>query len=307
MNITHEISNKILEILGNDAVQANLTHDIPLYIPKNKTIKKILVLSGGGIRGIAHIGALQALQELNILANIEVFAGASVGALVIALYLIGYEPNELREFIIKFDLAKLKIMNMMGFLANFGIDPGTNIEYLIKRLIQSKNLNQDITLLELFDITKKKLIFSTVCVNTKEICYLSHENFPDLELWKAVRMSISIPFYYTPISYLGKIYIDGGCMDNYPIELFKNNLEEVIGIYLIENKDEIDKLQDIETYALRVLQCFLEGVTLKSKKGYEKYTIAINLDSISLIDYNINSEIKQKLYQQGYDATKKFI
>jgi predicted acylesterase/phospholipase RssA len=49
-----------------------------------------------------------------------------------------------------------------------------------------------------------------------DLCYLSHENYPELELWMAIRMSSSFPFYFCPILYKNKYYIDGGAWDNYP-------------------------------------------------------------------------------------------
>ena len=69
--------------------------------------KTKLVLSGGGIKGIAHVGALYALDKLDILNNITEFAGTSVGSLVLALYVIGYKPVEMYEFIKAFNFKSV--------------------------------------------------------------------------------------------------------------------------------------------------------------------------------------------------------
>ena len=124
----------------------------------------------------------------------------------------------------------------------YGLDSGKSIEYIIKRLIQAKGFNDEITLSQLFNITKKKLTITTVCLNTQQVCYISYENHPDLPLYLAIRMSISIPLYYTPVVYKNMYYVDGGCIDNYPINIYKDRLDDVIGVYLVESVKTTEKI-----------------------------------------------------------------
>jgi len=267
-----------------------------------KNIKKVLVLSGGGIKGLDYIGVFKALEELKYLDNLNIFAGSSVGALMLALLTIGYNPDEMYEFIKKFNLDKIKSIDIVNFLKCFGLDDGIKIEHVLKRLIKAKGYNEEITLLELYKLTKKKLIFTTVCINTLDVIYLSHENYQDLQLYKAIRMSISIPWFYTPVEYKNKLYIDGGCVDNYPIQLFKDKLEEVLGIYLIDTKDYVEVIDNLETYTWRIIQCFMRGFTFNSKKGFENDTIEIDVGSINIINYEIDNNKKKEIYKIGYDS-----
>lgn len=279
----------------------NIKKTIPIYISRKK-YKKILVLSGGGIKGISFIGAFKAFEELNFLDKFEIFAGTSVGALIISLYVIGYTPDELYEFVMKFDFSKLKQINISNVFNNMGLDNGTKIEYVIQRLISAKGYDPYITLKDLYDRTKKKIIFTTVCINTVDVCYISYENYPQLPLLTAIRMSISIPIFYTPVKYNNYFYIDGGCIDNYPIKLFKNELENVIGIYINDKKNTIRDITNIETYISRVFQCLLEGITYNSKKGYEDYTIDIDLYSNNIINYDITNQQKEEMFNKGYES-----
>lgn len=267
----------------------------------NSPLIKNIVLSGGGINGIAHIGALYAIHELKCLNAIETFAGTSIGCLIMSLYILGYDPSELYDFIKLFDLSKLKNISILN-IHSFGLDTGSKMEYVIKRLIKGKNIDENIKLKELFDLKKKKLIFTTVCINTNEICYISHETHPELPLYLAIRMSISIPFIYSPIQYENNLYVDGGLLDNYPISLFKNDLSNTMGIQLIGSKNKIDKIDNLETYILRILQCIMEGMTLNSKKGFENHTIDINIESINLTNYDINDDMKDDLFMKGYKS-----
>jgi len=307
MNITNELIEKINieldEILGDDKNIYNIhpDYDIPVYSP-NKQLKKILVFSGGGIKGISYIGVLKALEDLNYLNNFEIFAGTSIGSLMLGLYVIGYTPDELYEFIINFDLAKMKSINIFNMLHFYGLDKGNKVEYVIKRLISAKELDPDITLSELYDLTKKEIIITSVCLNSRSIEYLSYRNYPNLQLSKAIRMSISIPWFYTPVLYNNKLYVDGGCIDNYPIAYFKENIDDVLGIYLVDSKDSVENINNLEMCTMRIIQCFMDGVNINSKKGYEQYTINIQFEYINIVDYEIDVNKKKEIYQKGYDT-----
>ena len=228
-----KIQKELEHFLADDSY-----YHIPIYKSKknNKLLnKKILVMSGGAIKGIAHIGVLKALETKNIIKNITTFAGTSVGSLILALYIIGYTADELYNIIKLFKIDKLKFITFSGFLEDYGLDSGVKMEYVVKRLISAKNFNKEITLKELYNKTNKTLILTTTCLNTMEAEYISYKNYPDISLYKAIRMSISIPIFYTPVKHNGYFYVDGGCIDNYPVHIFQNDINNVIGAYLEES------------------------------------------------------------------------
>jgi NTE family protein len=183
-------------------------------------------------------------------------------------------------------------------------------------------MDPSITLKDLYKLTKKKVIFTTVCVNKQEVCYLSHETCPYLPLCVALRMSISIPLYFTPVRYnvahLNKsnnnfittteLYIDGGCIDNYPIQLFDHQLDDVLGIFLVNKKNYVENIEGLDRYLLMIFDCFMQGLTFNAIKGYNKYTVSIDLDSIGLVDFNIDISIKKQIFLKGFDTIKnKFV
>ena len=292
------------DIIDNNPIKPLIVYDSKKH---RRRYKKVLVMSGGGIRGIAHIGVLQALSDNDYLDKIEEFAGTSIGALILGMYIIGYSPEELWNFILNFDFTKIKCISINNIIYHYGLDSGKKIEYIMKRLIQAKGFNSDITLQQLFDITKKKLMIATVCLNTQQICYISYENHPNLPLCLAIRMSISIPIYYTPVIHNNMYYIDGGFIDNYPIGLYKDRLDDVIGIYLVESKNITNKIENLEMYLFLVMQCLMEGVTYNAINGYEKYTIQVNLKPIIALNYNVTNDKKKEMYECGYQSTIKYL
>jgi len=302
----HKIKSELQDILNNTQVILDKEFDIPVY-SKDKVykFKKILVLSGGGVRGIAHVGALHGFSKLNYLDKFQEFACSSVGSLVITLYLVGYTPIEIFEFIKKLDLTKITNINILDIAKSFGVDNGSNLEYIIKRLIHAKNLDVDITLKDLYLKTSKKLLIVTTCLNTRSAEYLSYENYPNLPLYKAVLMSCAVPWFYKPISLNNKLYVDGGCIDNYPIKLYSDRLEDVIGLYLSGGDSPCISIDNLETYSYIVFQCLTSINDCSSKKNC---TIDIVLDDINIVNYNLTSKQKVSMFNTGYNTVMdKFI
>lgn len=302
--LTLPINEASLEHELNELFNKNLstqeTHDHKFNILTKKTK---LILSGGGIKGFAHLGALKAFQELNLLSNIDTFIGTSIGAFIAALLSVGYQPDELFEIISGIDLQKMKKrVKLDNLLKLFGLDDGTGMQIIMEKMFYAKNISSNITFQQLFEITKKTLIVTASCLNDKKAYYYSHTSYPDTPVLLAVRMSMSIPLYFAPVKYKNKIFVDGGCIDNFPIQLFAHCLEEVIGLYLTDIRDNINDINNLEDMLVQITECLFEGITCNSLKGFEKYTIKISLAQVSVIDFHINQNTKQKLFDVGYNA-----
>ena len=300
--IDNNQNNNVTELMLNDELMDLFSDKKPTNETKlNLNMKKTkLILSGGGIKGIAHIGALKALDEKGLLQHIEIYVGTSVGALIATLLLIGYTPEELYKIIIMIDFSKFKELSLGNLLNLFGLDDGKRIEIVFEKLFNGKGYNSNITFEQLYEKTKKTLIITASCLNDKRAYYYSHTNSPNMEILIALRMSVSIPIYFVPVKYKGKLFIDGGCIDNFPIQLFNNCLDDVIALYLADVRDHIEDINNIEDLLLHIIQCLFEGVTCNSLKGYDKYVIMISLKKISMIDFRIDQETKQKLFDEGY-------
>lgn len=263
--------------------------------------KTNIVMGGGGVHGIRHIGSLYALDKLGCLSQLKKFAGTSIGSFIIALIVIGYSPSELYEFIKIIDLSKLKNLSILN-IALYGLDTGERLEYLLKRLIKAKGFSENITLIELFEKTQKTIIFTTVCVNTVKICYLSHETFPSLPLYLAVRMSTSLPIIYCPVLYEGMYYIDGGCLNTYPINVFQDELNNTFGILLKDSESEHCDIKDLETYSFKVLECVMKGLTYNISIGNEENTIEMVKNQMNIINYEISDSEIDEMFIEGYKS-----
>ena len=302
INKTYKLIEEKLDSEINKIILPNL--DSKLDVSNN--IYDTLVLSGGGAKGIALIGALEYLNELKILQNIKTIAGTSIGGLIGTLINIGYTPDELYQFILLFDLDKIKSINVNNIFSTMGIDDGHRLEFILGKMFDAKNIDKNITFKELYEKTKVKIILTGSCLNTKKIEYFSYETYPDLKVIKGLRITTSIPIYFSPIQLENKMFVDGACIDNYPINIFNNNLEKVIGIYLKSTKDSLDTINSIEDYLKSIIDTFDEGISIKSINNYEKYTILIDVDKVGMIDTNFDKKFKETLYNAGYNNAKLF-
>ncbi len=291
--------------MWNENINNLIDNKLDLLLDKIKpSTKTILVLSGGGIKGISHIGALKALEEQDLLKNIKTIAGASVGGIVGGLLLAGYTPDELYKFIELFDTKNIRSINAPNFFTKFGLDDGARFMLVLEKMFEAKNIPIDISFSKFYEMTQVKLILTAVCMNDKQVYYLSHLTFPDMPVLVGIRITSSVPFWFVPVEYKGKLYIDGGCIDNYPIQLFSNELDNVIGIYLAENKEFVRTIANTEDFLFNLLDCFFEGIVCNSIKGFEKYTTKIELSKISIAHLDITSKIKKDLFYCGYTAIK---
>lgn len=271
---------------------------------KNKENIDTLVFSGGGLKGISYIGVLKKLEELDVLKNIKIIAGSSVGSVIGCLYTIGYSPEELKELVFSLDFSLFRHIDINDFFTNYGIDNGKKIEHVLSKIFEEKNYNPQITFSELYEKTNMHLIFTTVCVNEKKTYYLSHETFPEMPVIIGMRMSFSVPFWLHPVKYQNKLFVDGGIMDNYPINLFRKKKNKVLGVYINEKKEQYTDIQNIETFIFSTLDCVVEGISKNYIEKYKKQTILLNVPKMSIFSFNIDEKMKIELYDYGYNATK---
>lgn len=233
---------------------------------------KNLVLEGGGVKGIAYIGAMEVLQKKNILSEIERVGGTSAGAINAVLLGLNFSVEETKDILWKLDFNKFKDDSFFfgrdtwRFLTTYGWHKGDFFKSWIGELVEMKTGNPNATFM---DVHKNQLFKDIYLVGTNistrfaEI--FSHETTPDMPVAEAARISMSIPLFFTAVKRKkpdGKtnFYADGGVLNNYPIKLFdrmrflsdKKNCSEP-EYYAKHNKGQSDKnIYNKETLGFRL-------------------------------------------------------
>ena len=174
-----------------------------------KKFKCGIVLSGGAIRGFAHAGALKALHEHGIYP--EVVSGASAGSIVGALYADGYSPDEIYEIFVNKSLYKF----LEFIVPNKGLVRMTGLYKTLIGSLRSKT----------FEELKLPLYVAVTDLNQAKCVYFSKG-----ELAKYIIASSTIPILFQPMMIDGVTYVDGGVLNNLPLEPIENDCELLIGI-----------------------------------------------------------------------------
>lgn len=269
-------------------------------------VKNTLVISGGGTKGFVVLGALQKLYDNKKLNNIKTYCGTSVGAIISLLLLIEYAPIDVHNILMAIDFEMLMESTIDSVLDDncFGIYTAEKIYYIVGMMIKKKNISLHITFKQLYKKYNKKIIITGVCLNDISLHYFSVDNTPDMEVFMAIKITMAIPVLFKPVSYDNKIWIDGGCLNNFPIDLFDDCLENVIGIYLDSGHNNIDKFENIQDYIVQLTKCLFKNVFKINIKKYEKHIIHFNVEKNEWI---LNKYEKEKLYNIGYNFQQKNI
>ncbi len=278
--------------------------------------KKIgLSLSGGGVKGAAHIGVLKALEEEKI--GINYISGTSSGSIVAALYAIGYRPNEILE-IFKVNAKKIKYYDLRNILKLIfgilierkiiieGLSNGTAIEKLMKEKCMEKGImnikNTQIPLLiPAVNVCNGGVTFFSSKLTRgsffDEIEYVNNVNIPS-----AVRASCSYPGVFVPKNINGIKYIDGGVRENIPWkglkEIGANTVLSVIFEKQIREKSKMNVIDIIES-SLNIMGHELANYELVG----ENKILRIKTKDVGLLETKKIDE----LYKMGYMETKKQI
>ncbi|HCO82839.1 MAG TPA: Patatin [Arenibacter sp.] len=247
-----------------------------------------IAMSGGGARGIAHIGVLHALNENGIYP--DHVSGSSAGSIIAALYCYGYTPKEILELSHK--KAFLKIFKI-GFL-NKGLTDLTYLRDFLKCHIDFNGLSQP----------KIKLHVCVSNINSGRFEIISDGNFIEPLL-----ASCALPLLFKPVIINGNIYVDGGLLNNLPVEPLLTLCEKIIGSSVSPHEERME-LKGMRNIGSRCLQLAiwntvrprlkLCNVALEIEKSYPFSMFDLKKsDELFAIGYETTmdrmSEIKRKL------------
>lgn len=271
-----------------------------------------VALAGGGLKGLAHIGALKALEELGV--KIDYLSGTSSGSIFASFYAMGYTTDEIKEKTMEHYKMLTKIEKKPLFKAGAtyltsgvakieGLIPGENIENLVNTVSSDrdiKNMNQikiPFAIATVDTISTKECIFLSKKIDKQddEIDYIY-----DAPIAIATRASMSFPGVYTPCQYGKYNFIDGGTKDNLPVKILKDmGAEKTLALSF--KIDDYEPKEDIFAILLRTVDIF----SLKDvRKAQKEADLAIEIDcqGTSLLEITDADEVMKT----GYDTIMKY-
>ena len=274
-----------------------------------------LVFKGGGVLGMAYAGALEVLEQENILANIKRIAGTSAGAITALALCIGYDYKDMKLLMQSTDFKKFQDeTNYLKITHDYGLYKGNFLLTWIKEIIRVKNIDAELTFKDLHEMDTYELKVFATNINTTNFQEFSFNKTPDVKIAEAVRASMSIPFFFNawqfPNGEFNKhIFIDGGVLNNYPIFAFEN-LEKTLGLYInTEDKDDDLEFNEITKFIKRLFKAVVKGqdVEVFRTQKIKDQTIFLDNLQISTTHFEITDEEKEDLYTSAKEMVTNFL
>ncbi|PKA98040.1 NTE family protein [Flavobacteriaceae bacterium MAR_2009_75] len=271
----------------------------------DKDVRIGLVLSGGGAKGMAHIGALKVIEEAGI--EIDYIGGTSMGAIVGSLYAAGYSAVELDSIFRTIDFTSLIEDNLPRSAKTF-YEKEDSERYSItlpfnkfkvsvpSALSGGQNIYNELVRLlypvkDIVDFSKLPIPFLCIATNveTGEEVLLDSGYLPE-----AVMASGALPSLFAPAQIDGDLLIDGGVVNNYPImEVKKMGADIIIGVdvqYGLKDRESLLSATEI----LLQINNYRTALDMQEKSELTDIYIKPDISGISVIDFNLFNTIIEK-------------
>ena len=264
-----------------------------------------LVLSGGGIKGILHLGAIKTLEEKNLLKNIKNYGGTSAGSMIVLLLCIGYTYNDIMIIFLKINMDKFyDITDIFEFLNIYGLINFDPLEKLLRVLLENKFKKKYITFNELYNLTKKTLHINSINLNTSKETIFNYINTPNVDIIDACIASSSLPFIFPPKLIKNEYYIDAFAVNNCPCNIFENDSKNTICLTVENYSTDLEKVDNFQNYIMSIFTSFKNYNN--NIKQY-KPEIIINLYyDCSPIDFDLEKKILSDIFITGYNIANTY-
>ncbi|OYX26094.1 MAG: patatin [Flavobacteriales bacterium 32-35-8] len=240
-----------------------------------------LVLSGGGMRGVAHIGVIRALEEHGIIPTH--IAGSSVGAIVGALYAYGYDWEDILNF-----FRTIQIFELKKYAINKpGIIDTEKFYSAFKQYLKEDD----------FSVLKKQLFITATNVLNGELTV-----FNTGELIKPVLASAAFPGIFAPVSIKDSYYVDGGVLNNFPVDQLNDVCDVIIGVYV--NGFDTVVIDDLKHSHNVIERVFKLKTVREDIKKFETCDVLIYPKELNKYG-TFDKKYLDDIYKIGYDSANK--
>ncbi|OIU71086.1 patatin-like phospholipase family protein [Rossellomorea aquimaris] len=275
------------------------------------------VFSGGGVKGLALIGACQAIEERGL--QLKRVAGTSAGAIIAAFIAAGYKSTEMKNIMEEMDIKKLLDSNALISLPfikwfriyyRLGLYKGAALEDWIEQKLKARGVYTFADLPEkslrviASDLSNGRLL---VLPDDLEKYGIAPQTFP---VARAVRMSASLPYFFEPVKLRSlegtSLLVDGGVLSNFPMWLFdRENIKKprpVIGVKLSHNylqrpKKKINNAIELYGALFHTMKDAHDSRYISRK--HEKNIIFIPTDGVQTTEFELSNEGKTELFEAG--------
>jgi predicted acylesterase/phospholipase RssA len=278
-----------------------------------------IALSGGGIHTIAFIGCVKYLQEQNKIDELYNVIGSSGGSIMCLMLVLNFTYKEMIDVIKQIfkeheALFGFSMRSIFNIPKTYGMNNGKIILLIVEAIFKKKNIDVNITFIDLIKKTGKNIIIATTNLSKKKIEYLSVDTYPEMNVITAIRMSTCVPIIFEPVKYYNDIYVDSFIYNNFPIDFFDKFTVDTLGLNLVTKESNCENsMKSFRQYLNLLFDSFY--ISLMMKKPTKKYEYVYDIpirDTLKNFDaYNmkfvINEDIINELVDTGYEHLHLFL
>lgn len=275
---------------------------------------EVLALGSGGLKGLNILGAVFWFWSNGMLDTVNTYIGSSIGAILNTLLLIGYTPREILEHSLETrifkDFADIKwadAIDQFGLFSNATFDD--ELAKKMTSLIVAK-LGKIPTLHELYQLTKKRIIFVVVSLKQETAIYMDHKSHPDWNLVACMRATSNAPIIFGKLGHQKDYVVDGAVLDPFPVLHLDDGRTPILAIGVQDkrtwNFDEITMLN----YYDRIMSLPLREMTNFAIANASDQCMCIVIpvtDDMSMLDDAKNPQRRVNMFQEGFKYIEYFV
>jgi len=273
-----------------------------------------ITLSGGGLKGVAHVGALEVLFERGLLNALKEYVGISAGALVAFCLSIGTSLSALRMIVSLLDFGLVRDLDpetMINFPETFGLDTGANLEKLLKTILKASKLPVGLTFQELAAAQKgPALRIITMNLNTCMPQEFSAACTPTAEVVMAVKASMSIPIYFSPVRdpatqhYLS----DGGVYFASPFKFLSDEERRHTLSIAFDDKHKLaESISTLQGFLMQLYYSLDYHTAQELKAQWGANILYIDCGGVNLLQFEASQEDRIALMEAGRRSAEEFL
>lgn len=265
------------------------------------TDKIIPIMAGGGTRLPAHIGILQALDELDI--SFDHIVGVSGGSIVASFYAAGLSLAKMKQIALETEYKKFRGFSLLKLIRNGGLSSGDIFEQWVDHHLDGKTFTQLDTDLH---------IVATDVKSGKPVIF-DKERTPNMKVSLAVRFSMSIPLVFSFKPFGKRIMVDGSILSEDALHRDWDHCGTPVLCFRLRSEQEYQDLSvsgffPIYNYITLLIRTFMTTISREYiNEAFWHNTIVINTGECSGVDFTMSLEQKEKLFQIGYLTAKEII
>lgn len=298
---------------------------------------KHLVFSGGGPVGFINYGIIKQLTIEKVIEynNIKSIYSTSIGSIIAIIYILNFEWSWIDDYLIKRpwqNLINFSSYDYINLIYTKGMLNENFFKEIFKPLFLAKDIDINITLKEFYELTNIELhIFGC---NLNKFCKVdfNHNTYPDLELYKAIIMSCSIPILVEPIYYNDEYFLDGGMFANTPLNECLNDqacdesevfacisdkrypIDDISYSHTFNTSNPVDKDINIFYFLIHIFRSIFNKLMVFENENLRSIKNSINIAiNLSVFDINYwlyfmnNEDERERLIDLGKIEATKFI